>query len=45
MYISKQNDISRKNQNINIIFQLEEKKVRYEKDGRFYEFYVFYWTK
>ena len=28
MYISKQNDISRKNQNINIIFQLEEEKSK-----------------
>lgn len=28
MYISQQNDISRKNQNINIIFQLEEEKSK-----------------
>ena len=28
MYISQQNDISRKNQNINISFQLEEEKSK-----------------
>ena len=28
MYILQQNDISRKNQNINIIFQLEEEKSK-----------------